>query len=116
MSGNFGLFLPVLLTVVSLCPVIYAQDCAPPAITANSKIYNIFSPEQEMVLGDLNYQRMSGDLRFLRDREIEAYLNALGQKLVKHLPPSGLTFQFHIVDIPEANAFNTPGGYVFVAN
>ena len=116
MSGDFVLrFLPVLLTVLSLCPAIYAQDCAPPAITANSKIYNIFSPEQEMVLGDLNYQRMSGDLRFLRDREIEVYLNALGQKLVKHLPPSGLTFQFHIVDIPEANAFNTPGGYVFVS-
>jgi predicted Zn-dependent protease len=68
-----------------------------------------------MVLGDLNYQRMSGDLRFLRDREIEAYLNALGQKLVKYLPPSGLTFQFHIVDIPAANAFNTHGGYVFVS-
>ena len=116
MSGDFVLrFLPVLLTVLSLCPAIYAQDCAPPAIAANSKIYNIFSPEQEMVLGDLNYQRMSGDLRFLRDREIEVYLNALGQKLVKHLPPSGLTFQFHIVDIPEANAFNTPGGYVFVS-
>jgi len=29
------------------------QNCTPPAITANSQIYNIFSPEQEMILGDL---------------------------------------------------------------
>ena len=92
-----------------------AQDCNPPAITANSKIYNIFSPEQEMILGDLTFERMSGEERFLRDQQLEAYLNALGQKLVKHLPVTGLKFQFHLIDLPDANAFNTPGGYVFVS-
>jgi hypothetical protein len=94
----------------------YAQECAPPPITANSKIYNIFSPEQEMMLGDLTFQNMSGDnIRLLKDPEIEAYLNALGAKLVKHLPPTGLKFKFYLVDMPEANAFNIPGGYVFVS-
>ena len=48
--------------------------------TANSKI-NIFTPDQEMILGDLTYQKMSGDLRFLRDQEIEAYLNPLDRRL-----------------------------------
>ena len=57
-----------LFTVVSLWPTAKAQDCSPPLITANSKIYNTFSPEQEMILGDLNYQSMSGDLRFIRDQ------------------------------------------------
>ncbi len=104
-----------LLLLLALVPVIKGQDCSPPAITANTKNYNIFSPEQEMILGDLTFQRMSGELRFIRDQELEAYLNALGEKLVKHLPPTGLNYQFHIVDIPEANAFNIPGGYVFVS-
>ena len=31
------------------------------------------------------------------------------------MPPTGLKFQFFIIDIPEANAFNTPGGYVFLS-
>jgi predicted Zn-dependent protease len=92
-----------------------AQDCNPPAITANSKIYNIFSPEQEMILGELDYQRMSGDSRFIQDEKLLAYLRAIGAKLVRHLPPTGLKFQFLIIDMPTANAFNTPGGYVFVS-
>jgi len=104
-----------LLVGLSLSPIVSAQECAPPPITANSAVYNIFTPEQETILGELTYQRMQGDLRFIRDQQIDDYLNALAQKLIKHLPPTGLKFQFHVVDIPEANAFNTPGGYVFIS-
>lgn len=107
--------LTLFVTLQIVTTNVRAQECAPPAITANSKSNNIFTPDQEMVLGDLIHQSMSGDLRFIRDQELENYLNELGQKLVKHLPPTGLKFQFHIVDLPEANAFNIPGGYVFVS-
>ncbi|HET6889990.1 MAG TPA: M48 family metalloprotease, partial [Pyrinomonadaceae bacterium] len=104
------------LVLISVFPAVTrAQDCSPPKIVANSKIYNIFSPDQEMILGELTFQRMSGDLRFLRDQELNAYLDRIAQRLVTHLPATGLKFQFYIVDIPEANAFNTPGGYVFVS-
>src|SRR5215217_9532613 len=107
-------FLILLCTVI--CSVVAgAQDCNPPAITANSQIYNIFSPEQEMVLGDLNYQRMAGDSRFIQDDKLLAYVREIGARLVRHLPPTGLKFQFFIIDIPTANAFNTPGGYVFIS-
>ena len=99
-----------------ICPVVAsAQNCNPPAITANSHIYNIFSPEQEMVLGELNYQQMAGDSRFIQDEKLLAYIREIGAKLVRHLPPTGLKFQFFIIDMPTANAFNTPGGYVFVS-
>jgi hypothetical protein len=92
-----------------------AQNCNPPAISANTNLYNIFSPEQEMVLGDLNYQRMSGDTRFIQDEKLLAYIRDIGDRLVRHLPPTGLKYQFFIIDIPTANAFNTPGGYVFIS-
>jgi len=104
----------VLCFAVAVSPV-RAQDCAPPGITVDSNIYNIFTPEQEMIFGELFHEQMSGDLRFIRDPELEGYLRAIGAKLVKHLPPSGLKFQFFIVDLPDANAFNTPGGYVYVS-
>lgn len=106
-------FLLAVFFAVSL-PAI-SQTCEPPAITANSKVYNIFKPDQEMVLGELTYQRMTRDLRLIRDPELNAYLNRIGQKLIKHLPPVGIQYQFHIIDLPEANAFNIPGGYVFVS-
>lgn len=104
-----------LLCIVICSVVASAQDCNPPAITANSHIYNIFSPEQEMVLGELNYQQMSGDSRFIQDEKLLAYIREIGAKLVRHLPPTGLKFQFFIIDMPTANAFNTPGGYVFIS-
>lgn len=111
---------PLFLVALLLCfgaasSPLRAQDCAPPPITVDSNIYNIFSPEQEMIFGELTYQQMSGDMRFIRDAELEGYLRQIGAKLVQHLPPTGLKFQFFIVDLPDANAFNIPGGYVFVS-
>src|SRR6266516_2010449 len=108
-----------LLSLVALSGILLAavkaQDCASPTITVDSKNYNIFSPEQEMVLGELTYQRLSGDMRFVKDPQLVEYVNGIGEKLIKHLPPTGLKFKFFIVDIPEANAFNVPGGYVFLS-
>jgi len=105
----------ILFCVGLRCVAASAQNCNPPAITANSQIYNIFSPDQEMILGDLNYQRMSGDSRFIQDEKLLAYVRQIGDRLVRHLPPTGLKFKFFIIDIPTANAFNTPGGYVFLS-
>jgi WD40 repeat protein len=108
---------PLLLSLYLIlgCVAASAQDCKPPAITANAQNYNIFSPEQEMILGELNYQRMAGDTRYIQDEKLLAYVREIGDRLVRHLPPTGLKFQFFIVDIPDANAFNTPGGYVFLS-
>ena len=78
------------------------------------KLQHLFS-EQEMVLGDLNYQRMAGETCHIQDEKLLAYVREIGERLVRHLPPTGLKFQFFIIDIPEANAFNTPGGYVFLS-
>lgn len=108
--------LVLLFCLTAGCVVVAsAQDCKPPAITANSQNYNIFSPEQEMILGDLNYQRMAGETRYLQDEKLLAYVREIGERLVRHMPPTGLKFQFFIIDIPTANAFNTPGGYVFLS-
>src|ERR1041384_1345745 len=107
--------IPLLILLCLFSIAASAQDCNPPAITANSKIYNIFSPEQEMTLGELYYQQMSGDSRFIQDEKLLAYVRAIGAKLVGHLPPTGLKFQFFIIDMPTANAFNAPGGYVFIS-
>jgi WD40 repeat protein len=105
----------LLVCLVFGCVVASAQDCQPPAITANSKNYNIFTPEQEMMLGELVYQQMAGETRYIQDEKLLAYVREIGNRLVRHLPPTGLKFQFFIVDIPSANAFNTPGGYVFLS-
>jgi WD40 repeat protein len=97
------------------CSFINAQDCTPPSIVANAKSANLFSPEQEMIFGELTIQNMAGEIRLVRDEKLLAYVNDIGGRLTKHLPPTGLRFQFHLIDIPEANAFNIPGGHVFLS-
>ena len=51
----------------------------------------------------------------MQDEKLLAYVREIGDRLIRHLPPTGLKFQFFIIDIPTANAFNTPGGYVFLS-
>jgi len=90
------------------------SQCSPPAIVFNAKTENIFSPEQEMILGDLTVQRLASEFRPFRDQELLVYVNRIGAKLIRHLPPTGLKFTFHVIDYPQANAFNIPGGHVFL--
>jgi hypothetical protein len=110
------------LAVLSLCAALTcaaaparAQDCAPPAIVANAKTNNMFTPEQEMVFGELWVQNMAGEIRFVRDDKLTAYVNQIGERIIKHLPQTGLKYRFYLVDIPEANAFNLPGGHVAIS-
>ena len=115
MQNKIRISLLVLFCIGTSQVAASAQNCNPPAITANSQIYNIFSPEHEMILGELNYQRVAGEMRVISDEKLLAYVREIGDRLVRHLPPTGLKFQFFIIDIPSANAFNTPGGYVFLS-
>jgi len=96
------------------CSFSNAQDCAPPAIVANAKSSNLFSPEQEKIFGELVIQGMAAEIRFIRDEKLAAYVKEIGDRLAKHLPPTGFKFQFYLVDMPEANAFSVPGGYVML--
>ena len=48
------------------------------------------------------------------DKEMTAYVNAVGTKLIAALDKNPFEFQFHIVDDPVPNAFALPGGYVYV--
>ena len=105
----------LLLCCAFLCPVALAQDCAPPAIVANANADNMFTPEQEMVFGELAVQRMGRELRFVHDEKLNAYVTEIGERLVRHLPQIGIKFHFYLIDLPEANAFNIPGGHVFLS-
>lgn len=109
------IFFALAVCSFSFCFPVRAQNCQPPVIVANANTANLFSPEQEMIFGELTIQNMSGDIRLVRDGKLLAYVNEIGARLTKHLPPIGLRFQFHIIDLPEANAFNIPGGHVFLS-
>ncbi|MEZ5196732.1 MAG: M48 family metalloprotease [Bacteroidales bacterium] len=49
------------------------------------------------------------------DSALTSYVQAVGQRLVGALGESPFTFQFHVVDMAEPNAFALPGGYIYIS-
>jgi WD40 repeat protein len=96
-------------------PKAFAQtECQPPPITANSNAFNIFSEQQEMYLGDAMAERFRKYYRVIDDEQVNAYLQKIGERLIKHLPQSNIKFQFVVADLPEANAYASAGGRIYV--
>lgn len=106
------LFFTIFLCAVSSA---FAQTpCRPPEVVFNKGAYNIFSEEQEMYLGEAIAETLEKNFRVIKDEEANRYLQKVGAKLVEHLPPTNLKFQFQIIDTPELNAFTTAGGRIYV--
>ena len=75
----------------------------------------MFTAAQEMELGQIIHNQQALELRIVDDPALTAYLYRIGARLEKNFPESGLKFHYYIVDLPEANAFAVPGGYIYVA-
>jgi WD40 repeat protein len=103
-------FVSVVLAVY--IPAIAQQPCAapPPVIAAQE---NIFSPEQETILGDIIAEQVERDFRLVKDDKLNQYLQEIGQRLLVHLP-TRLKITIRLVDIADVNAYTLPGGHVYV--
>lgn len=63
----------------------------------------------------LNYaQQINAQLPIVRDAEVNAYMNRLGDSLAVLVDDQGRNWRFSIVDDPEINAFAVPGGFIYV--
>ena len=76
--------------------------------------FNLFTPEQDIELGRHSAVEIEHQLPLVEDERINAYVNALGQRLAARAPGYGFPYKFAVVDAREVNAFALPGGYVFV--
>ncbi len=78
--------------------------------------FNLMSVEEEWNLGRQLEADIAKQMPVVSDSAANAYINKLGKQLVA---ASGnelaqLPWSFHVVDSPEVNAFNIPGGHVYV--
>ena len=55
------------------------------------------------------------NFRVSSDEQLAAYLRQIATRLLKHMSPMELRLQFFLVDLPDANAFNLPGGRIYVS-
>lgn len=111
-----------LSTLLVLCNIVgftlgvaQTQDCLPSVALPPPSEANIFTPEQEIYLGEAVAEQIQKDHRILEDSELISYLSRVGQRIVEHLPLTQLRLQFFLVDLPDANAFVLPGGRIYVS-
>ncbi|HEY6287916.1 MAG TPA: M48 family metalloprotease [Nitrospiraceae bacterium] len=75
----------------------------------------LISAKQEQELGAEEAKKVEAGMGFADDSGFAPFLDQLGQRLAEHSPRKNVTFQFHIVDMAEPNAFALPGGYIYVS-
>ncbi|HYB61091.1 MAG TPA: M48 family metallopeptidase [Methylomirabilota bacterium] len=75
---------------------------------------NMFSPQQDIAIGQKEAALAERQLPMLDDARVDAYLNALGEKLAGHAPGYPFPYQFRCVNDEAVNAFALPGGFIYI--
>ncbi|BAU14297.1 hypothetical protein LEP3755_48440 [Leptolyngbya sp. NIES-3755] len=70
---------------------------------------------QETDLGrQINAELTSSQVRIVRDPQLTAYVNEIGQRLAANSTRPNIRYTFQVVDQNSINAFATMGGFVYV--
>jgi predicted Zn-dependent protease len=71
--------------------------------------------QQEVATGREAARQVETEMGVVDDPELEAYVRAIGARLAALSPRQDLSYDFHVVDMPEPNAFALPGGHIYVS-
>lgn len=104
---------PALAPLVALALVaLLTASCASSGV--NQGDVNLISLEEEWELGRKLEADLARQLDLSRDSAVNAYVQSLGQRIVSETEMARLPWKFHVVNDPQVNAFNIPGGHVYV--
>lgn len=103
-----GVLLPALMLVLISPAGAFAQR------TRMKPGFNMFSPEQDVELGQQNAREAEKQLPMLNKPQVDDYLNRLGKRLAGYAPGEKYPYQFRCVNDASINAFALPGGFLFV--
>ncbi|HWQ03261.1 MAG TPA: M48 family metalloprotease [Candidatus Nitrosotenuis sp.] len=103
----FAAVLAGLVSVGTLAPL--AEEPKPGA-----PMYNIFSDEDEQVLGRQAAAETIQKLPMLDDPIVNAYVNDIGQRIARESRRPDIKYEFRVVNSNKVNAFALPAGFVFV--
>lgn len=76
--------------------------------------WNMFSAQQDVEIGQQSAVQAERQLPILNDREVEAYVNNIGQRLAANAGGPNFQYRFRVVNASDINAFALPGGYIYL--
>jgi hypothetical protein len=76
--------------------------------------FNLFSPEQDVEIGQQSVAQAQQQLPMLNDSLVNAYVNRIGRRLAANAGGPNFPYQFRVVNASDINAFALPGGPVYI--
>lgn len=92
--------------------VLFTAGCATTGV--NRGDFNLISLQEEWQAGRQLEQDVARQVRLVGDATLTAYVNRIGQRIVQTTELRNLPWKFHVVADKSINAFNIPGGHVYV--
>jgi hypothetical protein len=96
-------------------PALAQQKCPAPPPFKSVPTANIFTPQQEVDLGDIQAERVERSVQVIHDDELAARMNRVVDRILAQMPPTQLQFRVALIDAPIVNSFSLPGGRIYVA-
>lgn len=78
-----------------------------------SGIFSI-SQQEEIQLGKQAAMQVNKTTPMVKNKDVQAYINDLGQELVRNSRRRSIKYYFQVADKKEINAFALPGGYIYI--
>jgi Zn-dependent protease with chaperone function len=97
--------------------LLFALSLVPFTAGAQTKIkagWNLFSPEQDVEVGQQSAQQAEQQLPILNDAQVQNYVNRIGQRLAQNAGGPQFQYRFRVVNASDINAFALPGGFIYV--
>lgn len=88
-------------------------DCTTDYVTGK-RTFSLVSESQEVELGREADPQIVAEYGLYDDRDLQTYVNDIGQAIAKVSHRSNLEYTIRVVDSPVVNAFALPGGYVYI--
>ena len=110
MNGSALRARPVIALMVAL-------SLAAGVAEAQTKInpgWNLFTPQQDVEIGQQSAMEAERQLPMVRDSQIEDYVNNIGQKLAANAGGPKFQYRFRVVNQSDINAFALPGGFIYL--
>lgn len=103
---------------LSMAAAVFAMPLSALAQTQISYHSNKFKPADDVKLGRQAAGEVEQQLPLLRDAEVNAYVESVGERLVASIPPEfqhpEFRYYFKVVNASDINAFALPGGPMYV--
>ena len=112
---SWGLLIFVLAGVAAVAAEEPAsQGCQIPQPRLSVKRANIFTPQQEVWLGEAQAARIEPDYMLLPTGRV-GYLNGLAAKIAAELPPQPFHYVVHVFESGEIRSFSLAGGQIYLS-